>query len=142
MTERNVEKTWDNSMSLLINRNPQAFVDWLLSGAVCLHHHRTKLSGTQRQPDAVLEVERYDKIFLFNPEFQSASDSEMAQRSLLYHVLLGAQYRRENQPMAVRSCIVCLWKRAKMAPSPLRLAQPGEPPGKQSERICFDRKGL
>jgi predicted transposase YdaD len=134
-----VEKTWDNSLSLLINSHPQAFVDLFLSGAVCRYHHRTKLSGTQRQPDAVLEVERYEDIFLFNPDFQSASDTEMAERSLLYHVLLAnsIEHRREGKQLAVRSCVVALWKRAKVAPSPLRLRQPGEPPGRQSERICF-----
>jgi putative transcriptional regulator len=53
---------------------------------MCLQNHRTKLSGTQRQPDAVLEVIRYDEFFMFNPEFQSAYDRGMAERSLLYHV--------------------------------------------------------
>ena len=132
-----MEKIWDNSLSTLINRHPQAFLDLQLPGAVCLVHHRTKLSGTQRQPDAVLEVERYDETFIFNPEFQSAQDSEMAERSLLYHVLLGSQHRRQNKPLPVRSCVVSLWKRAKMAPSPLLLMQPGEPPGQRGERICY-----
>jgi len=132
-----VEKIWDNSLSTLINRHPQAFLDLLLPGAVCLVHHRTKLSGTQRQPDAVLEVQRYDETFIFNPELQSAQDSEMAERSLLYHVLLGSQHRRDNKPLPVRSCVVSLWRRAKMAPSPLLLTQPGEPPGQQAERIRY-----
>jgi hypothetical protein len=69
-----VEKIWDNSLSLLVNSHPQAFVDLLLPGAMCLQNHRTKLSGTQRQPDAVLEVIRYDELFMFNPEFRSAYD--------------------------------------------------------------------
>ena len=77
-----MEKVWDNSLSALVNSSPQAFLDLLLPGAVCLHQHRTKLSGTQQQPDAVLEVERHGETFIFKPEFQSAQDSEMAERFL------------------------------------------------------------
>ncbi|HEY4035765.1 MAG TPA: hypothetical protein VGL94_17550 [Ktedonobacteraceae bacterium] len=132
-----MEKTWDNSLSTLINSHPQAFLDLLLPGAVCLHHHRTKLSGTQRQPDAVLEVERYDEIFIFNPEFQSAQDKEMAERLLLYHMLLWSQFRRQDRTLPVRSCVVSLWKKAQVALSPLLWIQPGEPPGQQTERIRF-----
>jgi hypothetical protein len=66
-----MEKIWDSSLSLLVNSNPQAFLDLLLSGAVLLRQHHTKLGGTQRQPDVVLEVERYREIFLFNPELRA-----------------------------------------------------------------------
>jgi hypothetical protein len=51
--------------------------------------------------------------------------------------VLDNQHRREDKPLPVRSCVVSLWKRAKMAPSPLRLTLPGEPPGQQRERISF-----
>ena len=132
-----MEKVWDNSLSTLINSHPQAFLDLLLPGAVCLHHHRTKLGGTQRQPDAVLEVKRYGETFIFNPEFQSAQDKEMAERLLLYHMLLWGQHRRQDVSLPVRSCVVSLWKKAQMAPSPLLWTQPGEPPGQQTERIRF-----
>jgi hypothetical protein len=132
-----VEKTWDNSLSTLVNSHPQAFLDLLLPGAVCLHHHRTKLSGTQRQPDAVLEVERYGEIFIFNPELQSSQDKEIAERLLLYHMLLWSQHRSKDRSLPVRSCVVSLWKRAKVAASPLLWTQPGEPPGQQVERIRF-----
>ena len=78
-----MEKVWDNSLSMLVNSNPQAFLDLLLHGAVVLGQHHTKLGGTQRQPDVVLEVARYHEIFLFNPEIQSAQDKKMAERLLL-----------------------------------------------------------
>ena len=132
-----MEKTWDNSLSTLINSNPQAFLDLLLSGAVLLRQHHTKLGGTQRQPDVVLEVERYNEIFLFNPEIQSAHDKKMAERLLLYHMLLWSQHRRQDKSLPVRSCVVSLWKKAKVAASPLLWTQPGEPPGQQAERIRF-----
>jgi hypothetical protein len=122
-----VEKVWDNSLSTLINRHPQAFLDLLLPGAMCLQSHRTKLSGTQRQPDAVLEVERYCETFIFNPEFQSSQDTAMAERLLLYHVLLC----NEHKPLPVRSCVLALLKRAKVDRSPLLWMQPGESSGRK-----------
>jgi hypothetical protein len=132
-----VEKIWDNSLSLLVNSHPQAFVDLLLPGARYLQNHRTKLSGTQRQPDAVLEVERYEKSFIYNPEFRSGKDQEMAERLLLYYMLLWSQFRLQGKLLPVRSCVVSLWKKAKMTPPPLLWIRPGEPPGRQEEGIRF-----
>lgn len=135
-----MDKTWDNSLSTLVNSNPQAFLDLLLPEARCLQQHRTKLSGTQRQPDAVLEVERYNKSFIYNPEFQSSQDQEMAERLLLYHLLLWSQFRRQGRSLLVRSCVVSLWKKAQVTPSPLLWMQPGEPPEQQKEgiRFCYE----
>jgi len=127
-----VEKVWDNSLSTLINSHPQAFLDLMLPGARCLHHHHTKLKGTQRQPDAVLEVERFEEMFIFNPESQSYQDDEMAERLLLYHVLLWSEYKSP-----VRTCVLALLPRAKIPPSPLLWTQPGEPPGQKAERVRF-----
>ena len=136
-----MEKIWDNSLNTLINRHPQAFLDLLLPGAMCLHHHRTKLSGTQRQPDAVLEVQRYDETFLFNPEFQSSHDKKMAERLLLYHMLLWGEFQRKEEykkkEVAIRSSVLALFDRAKIPASPLLWTQPGDPPGQQTERIRF-----
>lgn len=127
-----MEKVWDNSLSTLINSNPQALLDLVLPGAICNYHHKTKLSGTQRQPDAVLDVQRYGERFIVNPEIQSYQDTKMADRLLLYHVLLWSEYK-----CPVRSYVIVLLKRAKMAPSPLLWTQPGEPPGLKTERIRF-----
>ena len=136
-----MEKTWDNSLSTLINSHPQAFLDLLLPGARCLQQHRTKLSGTQRQPDAVLEVERYDEIFIFNPEFQSSQDRKMAERLLLYHMLIWDQFQRKDEykekDLAIRTCVLAPFERAKIPPSPLLWTQPGEPPGQKVERVRF-----
>jgi len=136
-----MEKMWDNSLSTLVNSNPQAFLDLLLPGARYLQHHRTKLSGTQRQPDVVLEVERYSEIFIFNPEFQSSQDKKMAERLLLYHMLLWDEFQRKeeykNRDLAIRTCVLALLERTKIPPSPLLWIQPGEPPGQQVERVRF-----
>jgi hypothetical protein len=134
-----MEKTWDNSLSILVNSNPQAFLDLFLPGAMLRQQHHTKLKGTQRQPDVVLEVERFDDIFIYNPEFQSYRDNNMAERSLLYHILLGCEFRTpKDQPLAMRSCVVTLFKQAKMKPAPLRWFQPGELFGRRANRVRFD----
>ena len=57
----------------------------------------------------------------------------MAERLLLYHMLLCSQYK----PLPVRSCVLALLKRAKVDPPPLLWTQPGEPPGRKKERIRF-----
>jgi hypothetical protein len=56
-----MEKSWDNSLSILVNSNPQVFLDLFLPGAILRQQHHTKLKGTQRQPDVVLEVDRCHK---------------------------------------------------------------------------------
>jgi len=61
----------------------------------------------------------------------------MAERLLLYHMLLWSQHRSEDKSLPARSCVVSLWHKAKVAPSPLLWTQPGEPPGQQTERIRF-----
>jgi hypothetical protein len=133
-----MEKTWDNSLSILVNSNPQAFLDLFLPGAILRQQHHTKLKGTQRQPDVVLEVERFDDIFIYNPEFRSYQDTHMAKRSLLYHILLGYEFCSEDEePLAVRSCVVALFKKAKTKPAPLRWFQPGEPLGRKANRVLF-----
>jgi hypothetical protein len=89
----------------------------------------------------VLEVERYNEIFLYNPEFQSSQDKKMAERLLLYHILVWDEFQRKEEykekDFAVRSCVLALFERAKISPSPLLWTQPGEPPGQKVERVRF-----
>jgi hypothetical protein len=77
----------------------------------------------------VLEVEHYGQIFLVNPEFQSYRDPKMAERLLLYHVLLWMEHDsiEHDQPLPVRSYVISLFKQAKVARFPLRWLLPGEP---------------
>ena len=113
-----MEKIWDNSLNFLINSNPQAFLDLLLPGARYLQQHRTKQGRSQRQMDAVLEVARHDEIFIYNPEVQSSQDTKMAERLLLYHVLVWDEFQRKEEykekDLAVRSSVLALFERAKI----------------------------
>jgi hypothetical protein len=83
-----VEHVWDNSFSTLVSLNPQAFLDLVLPGARFIRLLRTKLKETQRQPDAPMLVLGWGSTFICNVECQAYEDREMAERMLLYEVLL------------------------------------------------------
>src|SRR5690242_5477879 len=84
-----VEKTWDNIMSLLVSCNPQAFLDLVIPGCRFIQHHRNKLPSSGRQPDAIIEAwGPIDDRFIFNGEFQTYKEDRLAERLLMYNVLL------------------------------------------------------
>lgn len=85
---------------------------------------RTKLKGTQRQPDAPMLVFGWGSKFICNVECQAYEDREMAERMLLYEVLLWWEYK-ERYP--VRSCLLALIEEAQTAQSPLIWTAPGKP---------------
>jgi hypothetical protein len=65
----------------------------------------------------------------------------MAERLLLYHILVWDEFQRREEykkkNLAVMSCVLALFERAKIPPSPLLWAQPGEPSGQKVERVRF-----
>jgi len=65
----------------------------------------------------------------------------MAERLLLYHMLIWDQFQRKDEykemDLAIRACVLALFERAKIPPSPLLWTQPGEPPGQKVERVRF-----
>jgi hypothetical protein len=123
------EKKYDNMMSALIGRNPQAFLDFLYPGSRFVKHHRNKLANTQRQPDAVIEAVRIKtgKVFLAQPEIQTEPDDEMAERLALYQVLLRWDHKkRSNVWVPVSSSVLHLTKAHKDLQVPLHWTAPGE----------------
>jgi predicted transposase YdaD len=93
---------------------------------------RTKLKGTQRQPDAPMLVFGWGSDFICNVECQAYEDREMAERMLLYEVLLWWEYK-ERYP--VRSCLLALIEEAQIAQSPLIWTAPGKP--KEQVRFSY-----
>jgi len=94
------KKQYDNMMSALIGRNPQAFLDLLYPGSRFVKHHRNKLANSQRQPDAVIEAMRIKtgKRFLAQPEIQTDPDETIAERLALYQVLVRwDHYKRRSE---------------------------------------------
>ncbi len=65
----------------------------------------------------------------------------MAERLLLYHMLIWDQFQRKDEykekDLAIRTCVLALFERAKIPSSPLLWTQPGEPPGQKVERVRF-----
>ena len=123
------EKKYDNMMSALIGRNPQAFLDLLYPGSRFIKHHRNKLANTQRQPDAVIEAVRIKtgKVFLAQLEIQTEPDDEIAERLVLYQVLLRwDHYKRDKIWVPVSSSVLHLTKAHKDLQVPLRWTAPGE----------------
>ena len=76
---------WDDGLKMLINDNPQAFVNWLFEGAHVLKKLQTEFKMHSIVADALLEVSWYDEIFLLHIEFQSTSDPKMGERLLEYN---------------------------------------------------------
>jgi len=123
------EKKYDNMMSALIGRNPQAFLDLLYPGSRFVKHHRNKMANTQRQPDAVIEAVRIKtgKVFLAQPEIQTEPDDEIAERLALYQVLLRWDHKkRSNVWVPVSSSVLHLTKAHKDLQVPLHWTAPGE----------------
>ncbi len=137
MENQSADKPWDNSMSLLIRANPQAFLDLLFPETYCLRQHRTKLKNTQRQPDAVLEVQRHGEQFIANVEFQASGDHEMPQRLLLYAILLLREHK-----LSISSFAIYLFRDKSVKLAPFSMKTPGKEQGDFDERIQFHYNSL
>jgi hypothetical protein len=117
-----VEKTWDNIMSLLVSCNPQAFLDLVIPGCRFIQHHRNKLPSSGRQPDAIIEAwGPIDDRFIFNGEFQTYKEDRLAERLLMYNVLLSQQH----YPLHVRSEGIYLIRNDQIDQPPLCWSMPG-----------------
>jgi len=133
-----VDKVWDNSLSTLVTSNPQAFLDLVFPGTKFVRHHRNKLKGTQRQPDVVMEVKRNGRRFIINIEFQTYKDAKMAERLLLYHVLL---WWHHKGLLPVKSYVIYLLANDTIAQPPLSWTAPGED-NEEDEEVCFRYKNI
>lgn len=123
------EKKYDNMMSALIGRNPQAFLDLLYPESRFVKHHRNKLANSQRQPDAVIEAVRVKtgKRFLAQPEIQTDPDETIAERLTLYQVLVRwDHYKRAKVWVPVSSSVLHLTKAHAKLQVPLHWTAPGE----------------
>jgi len=132
--EKKQEKKYDNMMSALIGRNPQAFLDLLYPRSRFVKHHRNKLANSQRQPDAVIEALCIEtgKLFLAQPEIQTNPDEEIAERLALYQVLLRWDYRQRSESkvwIPVSSAVLHLTKAHKDLQIPLYWAATGRDDG-------------
>jgi len=145
------EKQYDNMMSALIGRNPQAFLDLLYPGSRFVKHYRNKLANTQRQPDAIIEAVRIKtgKIFLAQPEIQTNPDDEMAERLALYQVLLRWDHKQRSESetkskvwVPVSSSVLHLTKAHEKLQVPLHWTAPGEDDEREDKALDFYFKNV
>ncbi len=106
--------SWDSSLKLLINDNPQAFVNWLLEGAQVRKKLQTEFKAHTIIADALLEVSWYDENFLLHIEFQSTNDSKMGERLLEYNLAA-----HKEHDMDVLSIVIYLKSDGEVPQSPL-----------------------
>ena len=106
---------WDDGLKMLINDNPQAFVNWLFEGAQVLKKLPTEFKMHTIIADALLEVSWYDENFLLHIEFQSTNDPKMGERLLEYNLAA-----HNEHDLDVLSIVIYLKSDGEVAQSPLR----------------------
>lgn len=104
---------WDSNLKRLVEANPQAFVTWLVKGAVVIRELSIELNR-DIYIDILYEILLDGEIVLVHIEFQRYDDKEMARRVLEYNVFATCKY---NLP--VLSFVIYLKKEGKIVQAPL-----------------------
>ena len=112
-------KPWDSTLKRLVHANPSAFVQWLLPGAVFVEERPSEIESLKREVDALIEVTANGQPMLLHIEFQTYNDATMAERLLLYNVLLMNVYQ-----LPVLSCVIYLLRDGTVSQSPLDVFVP------------------
>ncbi len=112
-------KPWDSLLKMLVRVNPSAFVQWLIPGAEFVKEQPYDLESQKREVDALLEVIVNGQRVLLHIEFQTYNDKTMAERLLLYNVLV-----RNVYGMSVLSCVIYLLQDGTIQQSPLLVMFP------------------
>lgn len=104
---------WDSNLKRLVEANPQAFINWLVKGAVVIRELSVELNR-DIYIDILYELLLDAEIVLVHIEFQRYDDQEMARRVLEYNVFATCKY---NRP--VLSFVIYLKKEGKVVQAPL-----------------------
>ena len=112
-----VAKLWDRSLKRLFRAAPRDFAEWLLPGCHFIRIVSSELNGDESEAiysDILFEVMVNGLLALLHVEFQSSSDSQMAERLWEYNLKAIRQYR-----CPVWSIVLYLKKDGEVAESPL-----------------------
>ncbi len=123
-------KSWDSTLKRLVRAEPAAFVQWLLPKATFLEEHSVQVESLKREVDVLLEVGIEEQRMLLHIEFQTYNDSTMAERLLLYNVLVMSVYK-----LPVLSCVIYLLRDGPVPQSPLRVIIPS---GRMTHEFHFE----
>jgi len=110
---------WDSNMKRLVAANPQAFVGWLLKGAIVVRDLSIELNR-DIFIDLLYEVIFNGEKMLVHIEFQRYNEEDMSQRVREYNL-----YADGKHNCAVMSFVIYLKKEGKIAASPLIRLIPG-----------------
>ena len=110
---------WDSNMKRLVSANPQAFIGWLLEGAIVIRDVSTELNRNIFI-DLLYEVLFNGAKMLVHIEFQRYNDEDMSQRVREYNLFADGKY-----DCPVMSFVIYLKKEGKIAASPLIRTIPG-----------------
>lgn len=110
---------WDSNMKRLVAANPQAFVSWLLKGAIVVRDLSIELNRNIFI-DLLYEVIFNGEKMLVHIEFQRYNDEDMSQRVLEYNVFATIKHK-----CPVMSFVIYLKKEGEIADPPLVILVPG-----------------
>jgi predicted transposase YdaD len=86
----------DNAFKVMLQLQPQQFLNLLLPGAILLEVLPTELPRESLYVDALLRVQLHDKIYIVHLEVQTGPDNTMMGRILHY---MGLIWTREKVPI-------------------------------------------
>ena len=112
-------KAWDSTLKRLVRADPAAFVQWLLPGATFIAERPVEVESLKREVDVLHEVTINEQSMLLHIEFQTYNDTAMANRLLVYNVLLMSVYK-----LPVLSCVIYLLQDGTVQSSPLHINVP------------------
>ncbi|GCE48609.1 putative transposase YdaD [Thermosporothrix hazakensis] len=98
-------KEYDKGFKVLIQQDPERFVNWLIAGAHFVDFKNGQLNTLQLDVDALMEIEVDGVHMLLHVEFQATHRRNMPMRILRYNVLVRCAHE-----LPVLSCVIYLYK--------------------------------
>jgi hypothetical protein len=87
MEEKSDPKPFDTAMKQLVGGNPQAWVSFLLRGAVYKNELNRELRTRKIEADTLYDIEWDDELIILHIEFQRHRDNNMPKRVWEYNAL-------------------------------------------------------
>jgi predicted transposase YdaD len=110
---------WDNSMKLLVRKNPQALVSFLLGGAVYEGEVDRELKTKTFEADLLYTVRWQGKKVIMHVEFQRQRDAHMGRRMWEYNALTAIHTK-----LPVYSIVIYLVEDSPLDESPYMITLP------------------
>src|SRR5215469_531715 len=127
----NTSKPWDDSMKLLVRRDPQALVSYLVPGAVFNRMEDRELQAAPSvTSDTLYRITWQEEKVILHVEFQLKRDPEMGERLWHYNALTHIHTK-----LPVYSVVMYLLKDKPLVESPHVIRLPN---GRPTQRLDFE----